>query len=136
MANRTHHVLQGLRSDEVMLTARIKGAGAANMVNDESAEAGAGEIVSAVRTGAGAFTLTFRNSYPKLMHITDPGHLGTTTGLACRILTWDVVNKTATIVIERADGSQATAAATAVATDPAAADTFFFMWIVRNSGRN
>lgn len=126
MADRTDYPIKSPKSDMKLLTAVLQGAGAADMVNTESANMGGGEIVSAVRTGTGLFTLTLRKPYPQLKALCDPAILGTTAGLEVRFLTFDPVAKTATIVTEVG----------AVATDPAATDFLHFAWFVRNSGLN
>lgn len=136
MAHRHTHPIEGARHSTQILTARLKGAGAANMTNDESAEPGAGEVVSATRTGAGTFNLVFRHPYPKLLAVLRPGHVGDTKGLQVRVTAIDVEAKTATIVCEVPDATQATAGATMVATDPAATDTIYLAWVVRNSNAN
>lgn len=126
MANRTTYLLSCLKNETQLLTAKLAGAGAADMTLPEAANSGGGEVASAVRTGAGAFTLTFRKKYPALLSILRPGHLGTTAGLTVRFLTLDPAAGTATIVCEVG----------AVATDPAVGDFLFLNWLVRNTGRN
>jgi len=97
------------------------------MVNQESAFLGGGEISSAVHTGTGLYTLTFRKKYPELKHVFQPHVFGTTDDLQCHVLTWDPVTAgTATIKLEVGT----------VATDPATTDFVHFAWVVRNSGQN
>lgn len=126
MANRKTYAVMTPKSEVQMLTARFVGAGAADMVNQELANMGGGEIKSAVRTGAGLFTLTFRQLYPELKFLAKPHAWGTTDDLMVAVLTWNVVTGTATIKIEVGT----------VATDPAATDFIHFWWLVRNSGLN
>lgn len=126
MADRTTYVLKTPKSDTQLLTAQLTGGGAADMVNAESANMGGGEVVSAVRTGTGAFTITLRKKYPKLKAVQRPCVVGTTSGLDGRFLTFDPVAGTATIVFEVGT----------VATDPATTDTVYLAWVVRNSAFN
>lgn len=136
MAHRGTHPIEGARTYTHLLTSRLVGAGAADMSVDDADEAGGGEIVSATQTATGTFDLVFRHSYPKLLYVFPVGHVGDTEGLQGRFTAWDPVAKTATIVFEVADGAAASTAATFVATDPAATDTIYLAWMVRNSGAN
>jgi hypothetical protein len=124
--NRTTNHIATPKDGCVLLTAQLTGAGGANMVNAEAANLGGGEVVSATRTGAGAFNLVFRNKYPQLKTLFRPMIVGTTAGLGCRFTAIDVKAGTAAVVFEVAG----------VATDPAATDTAHLQWMVRNSGRN
>lgn len=126
MANRTHHPLDTVKSDSVLLTAKLTGAGAADLVNAESANNGGGEIVSAVRTGAGKYTVTFRRLYPALKFAPAMSFVGTTDGLVAQFASIDVT--TGTGALEVYVGS--------TPTDLATTDTIYLMWLVRNSGRN
>lgn len=126
MADRKTYPVMTPKSDVQILTAKFKGAGGADMTNQESANMGGGEIASAVRTGTGAFTLTLRKKYAELKFLECPHVWGTTDDLQCKVLTWDVVAGTATIKLEVGT----------VATDPATTDFVHFMWAVRNSGFN
>lgn len=126
MANRSTFPIVGLKSDTQLITAKLTGAGAADMVNAESANMGGGEVSSAVRTGTGTFTLTFRKKYPQLKSVWKPATVGTTAGLTGRFSALDVAAGTATLVLEVG----------AVATDPASTDTVYLNFLVRNSGLN
>lgn len=126
MANRKTYDLQVVKDQMQLLTAKFQGAGDTDMVNQESAYMGGGEISSAVRTGTGLYTLTFRKKYPELKHLVQPHVFGTTDDLQCKVLTWDVAAGTATIKLEVGT----------VATAPAATDFVHFAWVVRNSGQN
>lgn len=124
MANRTTYPLSTPRSEAQIITAKLVGAGAANMVVSESTN---GEIVSATRSGAGVFSIVFRHSYPELKAI-----LGlnfgprATDGLKASFSAIDVKAKTATLQIE----------VNTTDTDPASGDTLHIALLVRNSGRN
>ncbi len=126
MANRKTYAVATPKAEVQLLTAKFVGAGAANMVNQESAFMGGGEISTAVRSGTGLFTLTFRQLYPETKYVAEPHVFGTTDDLRCKVLTWNNVIGTATIKLEVGT----------VATDPAATDFVSFMWVVRNSGLN
>lgn len=127
MSNRGDlYPILGVKTDLQLLTAKLTGAAAADMVNAESANMGGGEVVSATRTGTGTFDLVFRKSYPQLKSVFRPTVVGTTAGLSGRFTAIDVLAKTATLVMEVG----------AVATDPAATDTVHLQLLVRNSGRN
>jgi len=123
MAQRTTYTIEGTKSDEHVITAKLVGAGAANMTIPETAS----EIISCTRSGAGVFALVFRHSYPELKAI-----LGTnfgpraTDGLKASFSAIDVVAKTATLQIE----------VNTTDTDPAAGDTLHIALLCRNSGRN
>lgn len=126
MADRKTHTVQTPKSDVQLLTAVLAGAGAAALTNTESANMGGGEVATITRTGTGAHTLTFRKKYPRLKAMGEPCVVGTTDGLRCKVLTWDVLAKTATIQLEVGT----------VATDAAATDAIHFAWFVRNSAFN
>lgn len=126
MANRKTFDLACLKSEMCLLSAKLTGAGAADMVNADSANMGGGEVSSAVRTGAGTFNLTFRKKYPELKCPFPPGIVGTTVGLDGTFTAFDPVAGTATLKL--AVGN--------TPTDPASTDTVYLAWIVRNSGLN
>ncbi|MGN6107235.1 MAG: hypothetical protein ACTHU0_19160 [Kofleriaceae bacterium] len=127
MANRTTYVVTHPKSEVQIITAKLQGGGAAaNMVNAEAGNQGGGDVVSAVRTAAGKFTLTFRNKYPQLIGGAPPLPVGTTAGLVGKFGSIDVAAGTA--ALELYVGS--------TATDPATTDTVYIHLLVRNSGRN
>lgn len=126
MADRKTYAVETPKNKLHLLTAKLQGAGGAALVNQESANMGGGEISAITRTGTGAHTLTLRKKYPELKAMTEPCVIGTTDGLRCKVLTWDVVGQTATIQLEVGT----------VATDAAATDFVHFTWSVRNSGFN
>jgi len=126
MADRTTHLLRSVKSDMQLLTAKLKGAGGADMTLPESGNMGGGEVASATRTGTGTFSLKFRFIYPELKAWLRPGVIGTTAGLQARLTAIDVTAGTATLVTEVGT----------VATDPASTDEIDLAWLVRNSGFN
>ena len=119
--------MDGCKSEQVHLTAKLTGAGAADLAYPDSAEPGAGEIVSATRTGVGVFTIVFRHKYPELKAAPC---LRFVSSVSQCLNGWftaiDVSAGTGTLVIY----------SSAAPADPAATDTIYIDWIVRNSGRN
>lgn len=116
--------LETKKSDCRLLTARLVGAGAADMTIPETAS----EIVSCTRSGgAGVFAIVFRDSYPELKSIVGL-NFGprATDGLKASFSAIDVVAKTATLQVE----------VNTTDTDPAAGDTLYINLLVRNSGAN
>lgn len=126
MAHRTTYPLVHRRNETEIITAKMTGAGAADLVNAESATFGGGDITAGVRTGAGVFNLTFRYKYPQGLTPLSPGIVGTTVGLTAVFSAWDPVAGTATVKFSIG----------AAATDPATTDSIRFAFIVRNSGKN
>lgn len=126
MADRKTYAVTTPKSEVQLLTSILQGAAGAALINSESANMGGGEISAIARTGTGAHTLTLRKKYPALKAMPAPLCIGTTDGLRCKVLTWDVVGQTATIQLEVGT----------VATDAASTDFIHFVWYVRNSGFN
>jgi len=128
MANRDTDFVKTPKSDVQFLTARIVGGGAAtNPTLPEATFYGGGEIATCVYAGAtGTYTGTFRKKYPELLALGRPMIVGTTAGLHIRFTAIDVAAGTFAF----------TAEVNATATDIATADTVYFTWTVRNSGRN
>lgn len=126
MASRTDYEIHTPKTEAVLLTAKLQGAGAADAVNAESANQGGGEVVSAVRTGTGKYTLTFRRLYPALLAAPHYSFDGTTDGLVAQSNGINVA--TGTCALEVYVGS--------TPTDLATTDFCYLTWIVRNSGRN
>lgn len=128
MANRTHRRLEGHpKTDVVILTAKVVGAGAANLTLPDASDYGGGEIASATRTGTGTHSLVFRHAYPDAEKLSVTfGIIGSTAGLQARFTAWDSAAKTATMQIEVG----------ATGTDAASGDTITITMYVRNSGRN
>lgn len=107
------------REDVIM---SLTGGGAADATNPDSAKFGGGEIVTAVRSGAGTFALTFRRKWPVGKFI-GHGHVGTTAGLKARLTAFSPSAGTATLVLEVG----------AVATDPATTDTIHLHFQMGNT---
>jgi len=126
MANRSTHPLNCVKSESYLLTAQLTGGGAADMTLPEAVFLGKGEVSAAARTGAGKFTITFRNLYPALLAVCGIGVVGTTDGLVGQFASIDVAAGTA--ALETYVGS--------TPTDPATTDTIYITWLVRNSGKN
>lgn len=123
MANRTTYPLDTVKSDCTLVTAKLVGAGAADMTIPETAS----DIVSCTRSAQGVFALVFRHSYPALKSIVGL-NFGprATDGLKASFSAIDVEAKTATLQIE----------VNTTDTDPAAGDTLYINLLVRNSGAN
>jgi hypothetical protein len=127
MAHRTHHPIQGAKSDLVVLTAQLTGGGAAtDLVNAESANQGGGEVVSGTYSATGIYTLVFRYKYPQLKFAPTFSFVGTTDGLNAQCTAFDAAAGTATIEVYVGNTK----------TDLATTDTMYMLWGVRNSGRN
>lgn len=119
MAHRSTHPLNTVETETVLIENEMTGAAAADMV------AVGPDILTAVRTGAGAFDLTLRHKYPQGSPM-QPGIVGTTTGLTAIFTAWNPAAGTASVQFSVG----------AAATDPAATDSVRFMFLMRNSGRN
>lgn len=124
MANRSTHEIRGTRTEIQILTARLTGGGAAGNLTPLSTTNG--EVVTAVNTGTGKYTLTFRHSYPQLRAAPICSFVGTTDGLVGQCASIDVTAKTAALEIYV--GS--------TPTDLATTDEISLTWIVRNSNKN
>jgi len=117
------HPLNTKRDTSILLTAKLVGAGAADMTIPETGS----EIVSCTRSGAGVFALVFRDSYPELKSIVGLAFgPRATDGLRASFSAIDVTAKTATLQVE----------VNTTDTDPAAGDTLYINLMVRNSGAN
>lgn len=123
MAHRTYYPVETRKSECKLITAKLVGAGANPMTIPETGS----EIVSCARSGAGVFTLVFRDSYPELKAVVGL-HWGprATDGLKAEFSAIDVTAKTATLQVE----------VNTTDTDPASGDTLHITLLVRNSGRN
>lgn len=119
MGNRTHYPLDASKSDVKLVYASAVGAGAADLTGKDD------DLLTAVRTGVGVHTLTFRHKYPKKAHY-DISILGTTVGLVGQLTAWDPAAGTATLQLTDAG----------VAADAAAADTILICMHVRNTRAN
>ncbi len=119
MANRDTHGVDSPKSDVQIINISLKGAGAADMVPQESANGFKSDCVTATRTGAGSFSLAFRHAYAELLAVI-PSSRGATAGLKPRISAIDVDAKTASLVVETFDDGTAAAWQTGVTV---AADT-------------
>jgi len=122
MAHRTTYPIDGTKSDEQLVTAKLTGAGAANMTIPETAS----DIVSCTRTDTGDFSVVFRHAYPELKSDLGIAVRGSTAGLQARWVSLDVAAKTGSFTVEVG----------ATPTDPAVGDFISINLLVRNSGRN
>lgn len=119
----TTYPVDGMRSDEKILTAKVTGGGAAANCSVPSNS----EISSVVYAAAtGKYTVTFRRTFPELMCAPVGVLVGTTDGLRASFSAIDIAAGTATM--ETWVGS--------TATDMATTDIMHFMWVVRDSGAN
>ncbi len=125
-ASRSTNVVSSPRTDVVVLNANLQGAGAGDLTMT-GREALNGEIVSAVRTGAGKYTLTFRYVYPELKAAPICSFVGTTDGLVGQCGSIDIVTN-GTAALEIYVGS--------TPTDLATTDTIYLTWVARFSGKN
>lgn len=124
---RSHHPVETAKDRVVVLTAKLTGGGAAtSLVNADSANRGAGEVVSATYTATGKYTLAFRHKYPELKAAPICSFVGTTDGLSGMCSAIDIAAGTASLEIYVGN----------TATDLATTDTLYLTWIVRDSGRN
>lgn len=124
-ANRSMHPVETVKTDVKWLTAKLTGGGAGDLVVADPVS-GNSDVVTAVRTAAGKYTITTRYVYPQLLVAPWFAFDGTTDGLvgqsnAC-------VVTTGVYPIEIYVGS--------TATDLATTDTIYMCWVVRNSGKN
>jgi hypothetical protein len=123
MANRSTYPLDTVKDSCHLVTAKLVGAGAADMTIPEDSS----EIVSCTWQDTGTFAIVFRHSYPELKAIVGL-NFGprATDGLKAAFSDIDVTAKTATLEVE----------VNATDTDPASGDTLHIALLVRNSGRN
>lgn len=124
MASRTDYPISTHRIETVLLTAKLTGGGAAtSLVADESAQPGAGEIVSATYSATGKYNVVFRHKYPQILAYPTFSFVGTTDGLVGQCSAIDVTAGTAAIEIYV--GS--------TPTDLATTDKVSITWVVRNA---
>lgn len=123
--NRSHYAIETPRTEVKQLFATLNGAAAADLT-PVTAESANGEIVSATRTGAGVYNVTFRYGYPQLKQAPTCSFIAATAGLIGSFSAFDVVNGTGTL--RTFVGS--------TPTDVGAGDQISIAWSVRNSGKN
>ena len=124
MAHRSDHPVNTPRAETKLLFATMQGAGAANLVPASGLECS--DIISATLNGTGNFDIVFRHKYPGELCPVSPGIVGTTTGLVAIFTAWDSQAGTASVRFSVGG----------VATNPAATDTLYFCFAVRNSNKN
>lgn len=120
---KTTYPIDGMRSKEILLTAKVTGGGAAADCTVDTN----GEIATCVYAAAtGKYTVAFRRTFPELKCAPVGVLVGTTDGLRASFSAIDIAAGTATM--ETWVGN--------TATDMALTDTMHFMWVVRDSGAN
>ncbi len=119
MAHRTHHAPEAMYSDVKTIYGHMTG----NTTNDLVFVSG--DVLTAVDTDVGDFSLTFRHPYAQKL-FPECVIIGSTVGLRCEFKTWDPAAQTATV----------TFLVGTTPTDPAADDEIYFRFDVRNSGKN
>lgn len=128
MANRTKYAVSHRKTEIEIITVELVGTGAADPTINDAAQMGGSELVSATRTGAGAWTVKFRKAFPKVISA-KVFCIGGTAGLQGKF--------TAKPDMSAAQNPQTVQLAVgAAATDAAANDTIVLELMVRNSGRN
>lgn len=130
--NGQRHPLNTPRTYTVTLYAKLTGGGAAaDMVNAESAVNGGGEIATAVRSGLGTYTITFRKFWPQLLGAPKFSFVDATAtniaGLDGAVTAIDVTAGTATFVFSQNSTTLV---------DIATTTTVYVNWTVRASSKN
>lgn len=128
MANRTKYAVMHRKTEIELVTVELVGTGAADPTINDATQPGGSELATAVRTGAGAWTVKFKKAFPKVISA-KVVCIGTTAGLQGKF--------TAKPDMTIAQNPQTVQLAVGAAgTDAAAADTVVLELMVRNSGRN
>lgn len=130
--NGQRYPLQTPRTYAVTLYAKLTGGGAAtDMVNADSAINGGGEIVSAVRSALGTYTITFRKNWAQLLMAPDFTFVDATAaniaGLDGAVTAMDVTAGTATFVFSQNSTTLV---------DIATTTTVYVNWTVRTVSKN
>lgn len=121
------HPVNGLKTDEHIVTARLTGAGAGiSLVNADSAIQGGGEVVSATFVSTGLFDCVFRRAFPEAKFNPAVSITGTTVGLMGNWVSFDITAKTGRLRLTVGN----------TVTDPATTDSIHLLWVARDSGRN
>ena len=119
-----HHVT---RAHTVECFAQLTGGGVGvDLVNADSTDPGAGEIVSAVWSSTGTYTVTFRKSWPELLYPPTAQFVGATADFNMNCSAVDVSAKTATFVFN----------SNTTPTDVATTTTAYIRWVVRSTSKN
>jgi len=130
--NGQRHPLSTPRTYAVTLFAKLTGGGAAaDMVNADSALNGGGEIVTAVRSGLGTYTVTFRKVWSQLIMAPDFTFVDATAtniaGVDGAVTAIDVTAGTATFVFSQNSTTLI---------DIPSTTTVYVNWTVRASSKN
>lgn len=121
----TTYPLNARKTELVLSDCVAVGAGAANLTIPTSSTGRV--IATGTRTGAGVFDLVFTPRWKSPAGFPQqPGIVGTTAGLVGQFTAWNPAAGTATV--------RFTVGSTP--TDPATTDTIYFVFWLRNSGRN
>ena len=97
--NGQRHPMQSSTNYAVECFAKLTGGGAStDLVNSDSAIRGGGEIVSAVWSSTGTYTVTFRKSWPALLYPPVMVPVGATADFNLEVSAIDVVAGTATFI--------------------------------------
>ncbi len=100
----TKYPIAGGKTESVLVTARLTGAGAAALVASD-ASTFRGEIGTISRTSEGIYALTFANKHAQLLAVGAPTIVGSTAGRKARFTALDVAAGTATLRVEREGAS-------------------------------
>lgn len=129
--NGQRHDLKTPRSYVVELFAKLTGAGAADLVNADSAVNGGGEIASAVHGITGTYVVTFRKLWPQLLYAPTFSFVDATSaniaGLEGTCTAIDVTAGTATFVFSQNSTTLV---------DVPSTTTVYVRWTVRASSKN
>ena len=119
------------RSQVVDVFAKLTGAGAADLVNADSAINGGGEIVTAVHGITGTYAITFRKLWPQLVQAPTFTFVDATSnniaGLEGSVTAIDVTAGTATFVFSQNSTTLV---------DVPATTTIYIRWAVRSTNKN
>lgn len=122
-ANRTTYDVEAPRHALQIVSAVLIGGGAGDLTMSTQ-DASNGEVLSAVRTGTGRYTVSFRYNFPKLYAVQAPAFVGPTNGLIGKWASFDIANGTAALEINVG----------VTPTDLPATDAVHLTWFPRNTG--
>lgn len=128
--NGQRHPLQTPRTYVVTLFSKMQGGGNGDLVNLDAGVNGGGEIVSAVHTGTGTYSVTFAKPWSQLLYAPEFSYVdptaSNTLGFDGVVTAIDVTARTATFVF----------ASNTAATDIPSTTTVYITWTVRASNKN
>lgn len=120
------HPMYCRKTDSVYLQAKLTGGGNGVTLTVTDPVAANSEVVSVTYVSTGLYDVVYRNSWPQLLSVFEPGVVGTTTGLDVAYSSIDVTAKTARLRMTVGN----------TLTDAATTDVIYLNWVVRNSGKN